>query len=112
MSTKVKVYLTREEEYHLLRVIRGSDKEKSREAKEKLFQSLHFLVASYVCDVPPNPLISFKELFKAGNKGVVTALSHWKPEYEKRYKFSSYAIWWIRKEIRDRLKAKMEMSTS
>ncbi len=65
-------------------------------AKEKLINSNLRLVVSvaksYFCNVIP-----LLDLIQAGNIGLMTAAS--KFDFSMGYKFSTYAVWWIRQSI-------------
>lgn len=52
----------------------------------------------------------FLDLIQAGNLGIFKALEKFKPK--KRFKFSTYAKWWIRDEINDFLKDRKEFPIS
>lgn len=102
------VILDAEEERQLINTIkRGEEKGtasperiKARKAKELLVRLNQFLVAA-VASRYPNPKKSFSELMGAGNRGLLEALEHYDPG--KKYKFSTYATWWIRAEIHKEL---------
>lgn len=102
------IFLTKEQEKHLIKLIRlgkkknadSEDRAKGKEAQKMLFEANKFLIGA-IASYYPNPKKSFQVLFKAGSRGFVKALKHY--DVKKSYKFSTYATWWIRKEIHKEL---------
>ena len=84
--------LTREEEICLFKKIHVGD----AEARTTLINSNLKLVVS-VAKRYTNQGLPFVDLVQEGNIGLMHAID--KFEYERGFKFSTYAIWWIRQAI-------------
>lgn len=69
---------------------------KAREAKNKLVESNLRLVLM-IAKRYTNHGVKFLDLAQEGNIGLIKAAE--KFDYKKGYKFSTYAIWWIRQSI-------------
>lgn len=86
--------LTVEEERELARKIKRGDKE----AKKKFIEANLRLVVSVVKNCKKiTTSFEFLDLVQEGNIGLMKAVE--KFDVDKGYKFSTYAIWWIRKAI-------------
>jgi RNA polymerase primary sigma factor len=84
--------LTHEEEVELARRIEQGD----QEAREELINANLRLVVSVALKYK-NYGVPLADLIQEGNIGLIKAVE--KFDYRKGYKFSTYAIWWIRQAI-------------
>lgn len=92
--------LKTEAEQDLLKKTKAGDED----AKEKLVLSNLRLVAKMAMKYS-KPGIPFLDLVQDGTIGLIKAIE--KFDIEKGYKLSTYATWWIKKEIIDSLKDKL-----
>lgn len=92
--------LNSEEERELLLKVKAGEEE----AKEQLVLSNLRLVAKLAMKYS-KPGIPFLDLVQDGTIGLMKAVE--KFDVEKGYKLSTYATWWIKKEIIDSLKEKL-----
>ena len=84
--------LKSDEEYELAKKVA----EGSREAKQKLIEANLRLVVSIAKRYIGRGL-PFLDLIQEGNKGLIRATE--KYDYQRGFKFSTYATWWIRQAI-------------
>ena len=84
--------LSFEEELELAKKVLDGDEE----AKQKLAESNLRLVVSIAKKYVGRGML-FLDLIQEGNMGLIKAVE--KFDYEKGYKFSTYATWWIRQAI-------------
>ncbi|MBN3534550.1 RNA polymerase sigma factor [Mycoplasma procyoni] len=88
--------LSQEEEIELAKEIRHGSPYRARKARHTLINRNLRLVINNAKKYK-NRGLSFIDLISEGNAGIIKAVQ--KYEYEKGYKFSTYATWWIRQAI-------------
>jgi len=90
--------LTREEEVKLLNKIKNSKNKKDKlEAKNELIEKNMKLVSKIANKYKNENGIEYDDLFQQGALGLIEAIDKFK--IKKGYRFSTYAIWWIRQKI-------------
>jgi RNA polymerase primary sigma factor len=80
---------------HSLRKIRAGE-EKAQDGKKRLIEANLRLVVS-IAKRYTNRGLGFLDLVQEGNIGLMRAVE--KFEYQRGYKFSTYATWWIRQSV-------------
>jgi RNA polymerase primary sigma factor len=99
---KFKLSLSEEEEKKLLDKIKAGDKN-ARNQFVKLHLALVLAVAQgYKNTISRLSGLSLDDLIQEGNIGLMAAVD--KYDYELGYKFSTFAVWWIKQKIRLALK--------
>lgn len=85
--------LTKEQEIDLSKRVVNGD----QEAKNKMICSNLRLVISIAKKYTNTHSLSFLDLIQEGNLGLIKAVEYF--DYEKGFRFSTYASWWIRQAI-------------
>ncbi len=97
--------LTREDEARLSQEIQQGNADAKKQLVEPNLRLVHSIAKKYV-----DSGISPVELIKAGNIGLFKAAE--KFESEQGFRFSTYAEWWINKEIADSTSKQTETNTT
>lgn len=92
-AASVAPLLTAEEEIELAKRIEEGD----QEAKDILICSNLRLVISIAKKYVNTRTLSFLDLIQEGNLGLIKAVDRY--EYDKGFRFSTYATWWIKQAI-------------
>jgi len=87
--------MNREALARCLRIIRAGE-EKAQDGKKRLIEANLRLVVS-IAKRYTNRGLGFLDLVQEGNIGLMRAVE--KFEYQRGYKFSTYATWWIRQSV-------------
>ena len=92
-------YLSIEDELQLIKDIKSGGTER-KTAIERLAHSKLRLVTA-VAKIFKGCNLSMEELISAGNEGLVSAAENY--DETRGFKFMSYAVWWIRQSIMQRI---------
>jgi RNA polymerase primary sigma factor len=92
---ETEVGMTREQLGQTLRIIRAGEF-KAQDGQKKLIEANLRLVVS-IAKRYTNRGLGFLDLVQEGNIGLMRAVE--KFEYQRGYKFSTYATWWIRQSV-------------
>lgn len=87
--------LTREEEQQLFKLYNSADSVISNNARKQLIRSNLRLVFSIASKYKKHSY--YEDIVSEGNIGLMKAVSNF--DVSKGYKFSTYAVWWIRQSI-------------
>lgn len=95
-----KPILTREEEVELFKALEaaeagGQDAQVARIMTELTMRNLRLVIS--IARRYPDRGLSISDLVQEGNLGLLKAISRF--EYDRGYKFSTYATWWIRQSL-------------
>jgi RNA polymerase primary sigma factor len=95
-----KPILTREQEVELFKALEaaeaaGQEAEVTRIMNELTMRNLRLVIS--IARRYPDRGLSISDLVQEGNLGLLKAISRF--EYDRGYKFSTYATWWIRQSI-------------
>src|SRR5262249_48123439 len=93
IATEVKLPIA--EFRRVVRTVQRGEREASRAKKEMVEANLRLVIA--IAKKFANRGPQFLDLIQEGNIGLMKAVD--KFEYRRGYKFSTYAIWWIRQAI-------------
>ena len=92
-AASVAPLLTKEEEIELAKRIEAGD----QEARDIMICSNLRLVISIAKKYVNTRTLSFLDLIQEGNLGLIKAVDRY--EYDKGFRFSTYATWWIKQAI-------------
>lgn len=103
-KTKTKVceneqYLSIEDELQLINDIKSGGTERELAIEKLSHSKLRFIVA--VAKIFKGCGLSMEELINAGNEGLVLAAENF--DETRGFKFMSYAVWWIRQSIMQKI---------
>jgi RNA polymerase primary sigma factor len=94
-DVEIEIGMSREELVDTLRIIRAGEW-KAQDGQKRLIEANLRLVVS-IAKRYTNRGLGFLDLVQEGNIGLMRAVE--KFEYQRGYKFSTYATWWIRQSV-------------
>ena len=94
-----KQYCSIEDELQLIMDIKSNGAERDLAIEKLSHSKLRFVTA--VAKIFKGCGLSMEELVNAGNKGLVLAAENY--DESRGYKFMSYAFWWIRQSIMQKI---------
>ena len=92
-------YLSIEDELQLIKDIRSGEIERKTAIERLAHSKLRFIVA--VAKIYRGCGLSMQELISAGNRGLILAAENY--DEIRGLKFMSYAVWWIRQSIMQKI---------
>ncbi len=100
------IFTTKEQEDELVRKIQKGSEQEAERAWLKLFELLHPLLFSVSSHYVGRGLTN-EQLIDLGRSGLKQAVNQYHG-YDEKYKFSTYATWFIREKIHRKLGIKGE----
>lgn len=91
--------LSTEDELQLIKDIKSGGTEMELAIEKLIHSKLRFIVA--VAKIYRGCGLSMQELISAGNRGLILAAENF--DETRGFKFMSYAVWWIRQSIMQRI---------
>lgn len=91
--------LSIEDELQLIKDIKSGGTERELAIEKLAHSKLRFIVA--VAKIYRGCGLSMEELINAGNEGLVLAAENY--DESRGFKFMSYAVWWIRQSIMQKI---------
>ena len=88
-----------EDELQLIKDIKSGGTERKTAIERLAHSKLRFIVA--VAKIYRGCGLSMEELISAGNRGLILAAENF--DETRGFKFMSYAVWWIRQSIMQRI---------
>ncbi|MBO5677236.1 MAG: hypothetical protein J6S02_03770 [Bacteroidaceae bacterium] len=88
-----------EDELQLIKDIKSKGAERELAIEKLAHSKLRFIVA--VAKIYRGCGLSMEELISAGNRGLILAAENF--DETRGFKFMSYAVWWIRQSIMQRI---------
>lgn len=93
------LYLSIEEELQLIMDIKSNGAERDLAIEKLSHSKLRFVTA--VAKIYRGYGLSMEELISAGNEGLILAAENY--DETRGFKFMSYAVWWIRQSIMQKI---------